>query len=201
MKTGAFGPRPRRRTRTPAALGVSGDTVGCCAARTVDRSGVAKACANSGALGCVDLRARFGDLYKIGLEEQAMLWPRRERVWLMQLRCKYGVVSPVGGEWLQAVADRPRVGARIRRLPFVVGARGYAEVAICFHVDHLGEVLRILQPFRRRRVGAAERERLRRIGTAALARYRRKSKRPERVSGARMRRAALGDVETTRGER
>lgn len=41
----------------------------------------------------------------------------------MRLTCRYGEVYPYGGEILQGMTDRPRLGAKLRALPFVLAAR------------------------------------------------------------------------------
>jgi hypothetical protein len=62
----------------------------------------------------VDLRARFGDRFRVRVEADAATlsaWPEAERVWLLEIRCWYGIVYPFGGEILAAWTDHPRVGA------------------------------------------------------------------------------------------
>ena len=112
---------------------------------------------------CVNLEERFGRRYRIGWEANGAtkaLWPKEEWPWLMELRCHAGMVSPWGGELLQAWTDKPRVGAKLRRLPCVVHVKGDEEVVIRFHVVHIEAVLAILKPYRRRQVSEAEKERL-----------------------------------------
>src|ERR1700686_2649258 len=55
---------------------------------------------------CVDLKARFGERYRIRKEADGVTWyatPETERLWLLELRCRYGVVYPHGGDLLGAV--------------------------------------------------------------------------------------------------
>jgi hypothetical protein len=82
----------------------------------------------------------------------------------MRLKCRYGEVYPYGGELVQAMTDRPRLGVKLRALPFVLHARGDLETVVRFHADHLAAVLAILRPYRRRQVSEADRARLRGIG-------------------------------------
>jgi len=115
---------------------------------------------------CIDLAERFGRRYRIASEEQAADWPLAERVWLAQIRCRFGHVGVQGGERLYAFTDRRRIGTTLRALPFLERAQGDDEVRVVFHVDHLDAVLAILKPYRRRQVSEAERERLRAAGAA-----------------------------------
>ncbi len=116
---------------------------------------------------CVNLQERFGGRYRIGWEANGATknqWPKEDWVWLMEIRCRYGLVYPKGGEILQAMTDRPRIAAKLRALPCVLTARGDAETVVTFHADHAPTVFQVLQPYRRRQVSAAERERLKALG-------------------------------------
>jgi hypothetical protein len=124
----------------------------------------------------MDLRTRFGDHYRIGWEASGSTrsgWPKSERSWLLELRCRYGIVYPYGGEILAAWTDRPRIGAKLRALACVLRARGDAETVVTFHVNDAEAVFRILKPYRRRRLSDAQR--LRNIENLARARQRRES--------------------------
>jgi hypothetical protein len=114
---------------------------------------------------CLDLAACYGHRYRIVYEEQVAEWPAAERLWLARIACRHGHVGVQGGERLHAFTDRPRIGAQLRRLPFVEQAQGDVEVRIVFHLDHLDAVLALLKPYRRRQVSEAERERLRAMGS------------------------------------
>lgn len=121
-------------------------------------------------MACIDLAALYGDHYRVGF--QGGTRPRQsvagsERPWHLEIRCRYGRVYPRGGDVLAAWTDHPRIGARLRRLPFILSAQGDAETVVTFHVGDAGAVLAILRPYRRRLVTAAQRERLRRIGAAS----------------------------------
>lgn len=118
------------------------------------------------AASCIDLEARFGSRYRIILEEHAHMWPMSERPWLARIRCRHGHVGVQGGERLYAFTNRPRIGARLRALPFIGKAQGDVEVRVVFPVDHLADVLAILIPYRRRQITEADRERLRAVGAA-----------------------------------
>ena len=116
---------------------------------------------------CINLEERFGKQYRICWEADGVTkaqWPKEDWPWLMELRCKYGLVYPWGGEILQAMSPHPRIGAQLRRLPFVLHAQGDEETVVRFHIDHIEQVFRLLKPYRRRNLAAAELERLKRIG-------------------------------------
>jgi hypothetical protein len=120
----------------------------------------------------VNLFERFGGVYRIDYEPQRGQWPRTEWAWLMRIVCRYGLAYPYGGDLLQAVTSRRKIGARLQRLPFVVHSKGGTEVVVRFHVEHVEEVLAILRPYRRRQLSEQRKASLAAIGRAALAEYR-----------------------------
>lgn len=114
---------------------------------------------------CIDLHERFGRRYRVSWEADGAtkeLWPKDEWPWLMEIRCRYGVVSPKGGDVLQAMTPRRRVGAKLRALPWCVVAiaRGEEETIVTFHVDDAATVFKLIRPYRRRRLSETERRRL-----------------------------------------
>lgn len=116
---------------------------------------------------CINLQERFGKRYRVGFEANSATryqWPEGDRAWLLEVRCRYGSVYPKGGEILQAMTPRPRLGAKLRALPCVLTARGDADTVVTFHVDEAPAVFALLKPYRRRQVSASERERLRALG-------------------------------------
>lgn len=116
---------------------------------------------------CINLAERFGRRYRVSWEADGATkpqWPREDWPWLMEIRCRYGVIYPEGGEILQAMTDRPRLGAKLRALPCVLSTRGDLETVVTFHVDDAPAVFRLLKPYRRRQVSGAERERLAAVG-------------------------------------
>jgi len=116
------------------------------------------------AASCVNLQERFGRRYRVGWEADGAtkgLWPKDDWPWLMEIRGRHGVVSPKGGDVLQAMTPHRRVGARLRALPWCVAiARGEEETVVTFHVDDAAAVFKLIRPYRRRRVSEAERRRL-----------------------------------------
>jgi hypothetical protein len=122
----------------------------------------------------LDLRGRFGALFRIRREAGGDTWhetPKDERVWLLEVRCRSGVVYAHGGEILAAATDRRGIGARLRRLPFILSARGDHETVVTFADDDVEAVFAILKPYRRRRLSEAQR--VRNTETLARARQRR----------------------------
>jgi len=112
---------------------------------------------------CIDLQEQFGRRYRIGWEAGGATryqMPEADRPWLLELRCRYGSVSPHGGALLQAMTDRPRLGTKLRALPCVLSARGELETVVVFHVKDAAVVFSLLKPYRRRQISEAERARL-----------------------------------------
>lgn len=117
----------------------------------------------SGEPTCVNLQERFGRRYRVRWEADGRTktkWRKEEWPWLMEIRCRYGVVFPRGGDVLGAITTRPRIGRRLRALQCVLTARGDAETAVTFYARDAAAVFRLLRPFRRRQVTPMERERL-----------------------------------------
>lgn len=101
------------------------------------------------AIPCVDLRAHFGARYKIRKEADAVTWsttPESERVWLLEIPCKHGVVYPQGGDILAATITSRIMGRRVAALPGILSSRGDTERVVKFHVDDAEAVLAILKP-------------------------------------------------------
>jgi hypothetical protein len=116
---------------------------------------------------CINLAERFGRRYRVSFEAGGATkgqWAREDWPWLMEIRGRYGVVYPKGGEILQGMTDRPRMGRKLRALPCVRSVRGDAETIITFRVADAEQVFALLKPYRRRQMSETERERLRRIG-------------------------------------
>ncbi len=109
-------------------------------------------------------------------------WPEADREWLLELRCKYGIVYPHGGEILAAWTDRPRIGARLRRLACILTARGDDETVAMFHVSDINDVLAVLRPYHRRRLSPEHRAKS--IETLARARTKRDRPVPQSDFGA-----------------
>ena len=116
---------------------------------------------------CINLEERFGRWYRVGWEADGATrhqWPEADRPWLMELRCRHGLIYPKGGDILQAYTTRRLIGAKLRRLPCSRKARGDVEVVVEFHVADIAQVFAILKPYRRRHLSEAQRQRLRSQG-------------------------------------
>lgn len=120
----------------------------------------------------IDLKARFGDRYRIALDESAEIpgQTREERLWLYQIPGKFGHVYVHGRETLGAYVRTRRDGSnRLGRLLAIPGARlhqrGDDEAAVTFPPEALGVVAGILRLRERpkqspeQRAAAAERMR------------------------------------------
>lgn len=97
---------------------------------------------------CINLQDRFGRRYRVSWEADGATryhWPEVYRPWLLEIRCRYGLIYPFGAEILQAMTDRPRFGAKLRALPCIQSARGDAETVVTFHVDRAAAVFEVLE--------------------------------------------------------
>ena len=112
---------------------------------------------------CVDLRERFGTLYRVRKEADGATWyetAESERVWLLEVPCRHGVVYPHGGEILAAVVTGRYARQQVADLACIRSRRGDAELVVTFHVDDAEAVFALLKPRRQRRVSPEQRERL-----------------------------------------
>ena len=153
--------------------------------------------------GCVNLAEHFGRRYRIGWEADGATksqWAAEERPWLMEIRCRYGVIHPLGGEILcGVVTDHSGVARRLTLLPCIRQTRGDGvELRVHFHVEDAPAVFAVMRPYRRRQVSEGERARLRAIGVAALAEHRRRDNVERAQTGVKThaREAAHSDLPT-----
>jgi hypothetical protein len=106
----------------------------------------------------VDLAASFGHRFKVSREADGATWekwPVADRVWLLEIRGRYGLVHPHGGDTLIAVVDakaHPHVAVAVRALPFLTGLSDGAEIRAHFPAERLEEVAELLELRRRRRL-------------------------------------------------
>jgi len=111
---------------------------------------------------CIDLQERFGARYRLRREADGATWydtPEDERVWLLELPCRYGVIYPHGGEILAAVVTGRYARQQVAALPCIRSRRGDAELVITFSVEDAEQVLAILKPRRRRQLSPEDRAR------------------------------------------
>jgi hypothetical protein len=116
---------------------------------------------------CVDLQALYGTRLKLRREADGVTWsttPEPERIWLLEIPCKHGVVYPTGGDGLAAVVTGRRIGHQIAALPGIRSSRGDIERVVTFGIDDAEPVLALLKPHRRRQISPGERERLVALG-------------------------------------
>lgn len=140
-------------------------------------------------LTCVDLRERFGTRYRARKEADGATWydtPEAERVWLLELPCRYGFVYPHGAEMLAAVVTGRYARQQVAALPCIVSRRGDEELVVTFRVDDAETVLAILKPRRRRQVSPEQREQLRAMGFGGRLRHAESAPaEPEATQGAK----------------
>lgn len=117
----------------------------------------------------IDLKARFGAVYRITLDESATIDRRRShRPWYYRIPCKYGHSYVHGTETLGAFTDRPRVVSRLVAIPGVrIHQRGDCEASVTFPPELTAQVAQLLKARVRRRLSPERRavvaERLRRL--------------------------------------
>src|SRR5262249_19799844 len=93
---------------------------------------------------CINLRERFGSIYRIGRDESA---EQRKDPWTLRLLCRRGVIYPWGGDRLGVMIDhRPGVARRVGALPGVVMEQGGdREFTFSFDVALFEQVAAIVQ--------------------------------------------------------
>ena len=113
---------------------------------------------------CIDLKKRFGKLYRVVYEEsyQAEHEPGAwvNEPWLKVILCQAGGhIYPWGGERLAAYRPRGPVAQRLKSLPGVqVWTDGDDGVTVLFDVEQFDAVAALMQPRRRRQVSPEQRE-------------------------------------------
>jgi hypothetical protein len=120
---------------------------------------------------CIDLRTRFGERYRVVVEESAGRGNRDPWYWIVP--GKYGKIYPHGGEHLAVMVTSTRVANSMRLWPELEVTQD-AEDAVCFklHVDHFRKVASRVRGKTRRRLSAQHRRKLAEAGTSALEKYR-----------------------------
>jgi len=114
---------------------------------------------------CTDLRARFGERYRITWDEaydpEHVPMDKRDP-WYMQIPCRFGIIYPQGGDLLAAEVDRhPRLTKPLLAIAGVhLSQDGDTEKTFTFPVQVFDEIAVILQPRKKRQITEEERERL-----------------------------------------
>lgn len=108
---------------------------------------------------CIHLLERFGDRYKVGLEEPATCF---SDPWYHTIPCKYGHIYPHGDDELGFASNtNGPIAARVSDLPFArVAQAGGDGVNMVFDVQYFDQVAEIVKPKRRRRLAGHDRQRL-----------------------------------------
>jgi len=106
-------------------------------------------------LTCPNLRARFGDRYRITFDPAYDTKGRHRRTvdpWMMQLPCRFGVIYPHGGNLLAVEVDcHPKVAKALGAISGVVlYLDGDGEKTFLFPVDLFDQVAEVVKPYRRR---------------------------------------------------
>jgi hypothetical protein len=111
----------------------------------------------------IDLKATYGDRYRIELDESANLGgiSRDEMPWYYRVACQHGHVYLHGENTLGAFSGGLIVGKRLLALPGVTPhQRGDLEVSVTFPPDLFPEVAALLKPLKRRRLSDEHKARL-----------------------------------------
>jgi hypothetical protein len=109
-------------------------------------------------LGCVNLKQRFGEQFRVEYEESYHVEHgengRAEDPWLMILLCTHGHICPWGGTQLAACTKRRgQIVNRLKALQFTTVAQDGDDGAnVLFDVEHFDQVAEIMRPRRRRRL-------------------------------------------------
>jgi hypothetical protein len=119
----------------------------------------------------IDLKAAYGGTYRIALDQSATIpgQSRADRLWLLQIPCRYGHIYVHGIETLGAYAAGRLIAGKLAALRGIrVHQRGDSEVTVVFPPEEFPAVASLLQARKRRRVSDEQA----RAGAERLARYR-----------------------------
>jgi hypothetical protein len=121
-------------------------------------------------MGCLNLRERFGDEYKIGFDpvfdphgkQQEKIDP-----WVYVIPCQRGTIYPFGGSLLAVeVEGRAPTAKRIRALDCTTMIQeGEDFLAVTFDVADFDQVAKIVLPRRKRQMSKEQRKEKRRLMT------------------------------------
>ena len=123
---------------------------------------------------CVNLKRRFGDLYRVEFEESYVAdhgdGARVENPWLTIIPCQRGHIYPHSHNQLGASTDRcGKITNQLKRLAFIeVVQDGEDGVNVIFEVSDFEKVAEIMKPRRRRRQTPQQRQ----ASIERLAKYR-----------------------------
>ena len=124
---------------------------------------------------CVNLKERFGDRFKVELEEahRAETVDRpTEAPWLMVIPCDHGHIYPHGDSILSAYSDRPGARKKLKGMACcTIHQEGEKEVTVNFDVKDFDQVAEVMKP-RKRNKGRAFTEEEIRASIERLKKYR-----------------------------
>ena len=112
---------------------------------------------------CINMRERFGDLYKIGHDPaydiERSEFRAQEEPWLQLILCQNGEIGPWGDEHLLACTkNRGPIAKRLAALDCIeVNQGGDDGISVKFHVRNFDQVAEIMKPRKRRRLSEAQR--------------------------------------------
>ena len=100
-------------------------------------------------------------------EANGLTWadtPLAERVWLLEIACRYGTIYPWGGDVLAAAVTNRRVGTKVATLAGILTSRGDSERVATFNVKDAENVFALMKPYRRRHLSPERRAKLVQMG-------------------------------------
>ena len=122
---------------------------------------------------CINLKERFGDVYKVGHEESYHA-DRGENArtvdpWYMQIPCQHGHIYPHGRDVLAASTNtRGGIARKLAALDCTTVVQdGSDGINATFHVRDFERVAQLMKPKRRRRLTGEQR----RAAAERLAKY------------------------------
>lgn len=126
----------------------------------------------------IDLKATYGDTFRITLDESAKSpgTSREDKLWCYRIPCRRGHIFVHGENTLGAYCDRRLIRKRLAALPGVrVHQDGDRETTVTFDPALLPKVAELLQARRRVRLSPEERQRRSDQIRAVVARSREKA--------------------------
>jgi hypothetical protein len=103
----------------------------------------------------LDIRALYGKTYRLKMDESASIpgQTAADRLWLQQIRCRYGHIYPHSVDTLGAYTDRRLIIGRLIAIPGVtLHQLGDSECSVIFDPAHLPQVAELLRAYKRRRL-------------------------------------------------
>src|SRR6516162_1536222 len=101
---------------------------------------------------CINLKAIYGQKYRIGHDPAAITWGEKTDPWMMTIPCRLGVIYPHGGEHLAVEIDhRPITAKKVAAIPgVIIYQHGDHEKTFLFPVALFDQVAAIVRPRRKR---------------------------------------------------